>query len=55
MLQEREAAAVGVVDDAGQLVGLVTRETIEDLLMLDRPDRGRLGPRGSVIGDDIKA
>ena len=52
-LQQGSAAAIGVVDDAERLVGLVTRETIDDLLMLDRADRDRPGRRRSVIANDI--
>jgi CBS domain-containing protein len=54
-LLQGSAAAVGVVDDDERLVGLVTRETIDDLLMLDRLGRGRPQGRRSVIGSDIKA
>jgi hypothetical protein len=34
MLQEKSAPAVAVVDGSGRLVGLVTSETIADLLSL---------------------
>jgi CBS domain-containing protein len=34
ILQEKTAPAVAVVDAAGRLVGLVTRETVGEMLML---------------------
>ena len=34
MLQEKAAPAVGVVDASGRLVGLVTSETIGEMLMV---------------------
>ncbi len=46
MLQEKSAPAVAVVDGAGRLVGLVTPETIGEMLMLHEalPAGVRLGP-----------
>ena len=49
LLQEKSAPAVGVVDEAGRLVGLVTSETIGQMLMSHRalPAGVRFGPWGS--------
>jgi len=46
MLQEKSAPAVAVVDSAGRLVGLVTSETIGQMLMLREalPKGTQLGP-----------
>jgi stage IV sporulation protein FB len=46
LLQEKSAAAVAVVDAAGLLVGLVTSETVGEMLMLHEalPRGARLGP-----------
>lgn len=46
LLQEKSAPAVGVVDAADRLVGLVTSETIGEMLMLHRamPPGVQLGP-----------
>jgi stage IV sporulation protein FB len=46
MLQERSAPAVAVVDDTGRLVGLVTPETVGEMMMLHQalPKGARLGP-----------
>jgi Zn-dependent protease/CBS domain-containing protein len=46
MLQEKSAPAVAVVDASGRLVGLVTSETIGEMLMLREalPEGARLGP-----------
>jgi len=48
LLQEKSAPAVGVVDASGRLVGLVTSETIGEMLMLHRamPTGVRFGPWG---------
>ena len=44
--------AVGVVDEAGRLVGLVTSETIGEMLMLHQalPAGVRFGPWGPSSG-----
>jgi len=49
LLQEKSAPAVGVVDASGKLVGLVTSETIGEMLMLHHamPTGAQLGPWGS--------
>ena len=46
VLQEKSAPAVGVVDADGRLVGLVTSETIAEMLMVQEalPNGVRLGP-----------
>jgi stage IV sporulation protein FB len=48
LLQEKEVPAVGVVDASGRLVGLITSETIGEMLMVRdaMPERFRLGPWG---------
>jgi stage IV sporulation protein FB len=52
LLQEKSVPAVGVVDEAGRLVGLVTSETIGEMLMLHRalPAGVRFGPWGPSSG-----
>jgi len=45
LLQEKSAPAVGVVDASGQLVGLVTSETIGQMMMLHQRQ-----PAGTQIG-----
>jgi CBS-domain-containing membrane protein len=47
LLQEKSMPAVGVVDASGRLVGLVTSETICEMLMLHHtlPSAVRFGPR----------
>jgi Zn-dependent protease/CBS domain-containing protein len=49
LLQEQSAPAVGVVDAAGRLAGIVTSETIGEMLMLHHalPSGVRIGPWGS--------
>jgi stage IV sporulation protein FB len=46
LLQEKSAPAVAVVDGSNRIVGLVTSETIGELLMLKEalPKGARLGP-----------
>lgn len=46
LLQEKAVPAVGVVDYAGRLIGLVTVATIGEMLMVQRslPEGARLGP-----------
>lgn len=48
LLQEKSAPAVGVVDAGGRLVGLITSETIGEMLMVRdaMPERFRLGSWG---------
>jgi Zn-dependent protease/CBS domain-containing protein len=48
LLQEQSAPAVGVVDASGRLIGLVTSETIGEMLMLHQAlsAGARLGPWG---------
>ena len=52
MLQEKSAPAVAVVDGFGKLVGLVTSETIGEMMMLHNalPKGGRLGPWSAPAG-----
>jgi stage IV sporulation protein FB len=46
LLQEKSAPAVAVVDSAGRLVGLVTSETVGEMMMLHQalPKGAQLGP-----------
>jgi stage IV sporulation protein FB len=52
LLQERAGPAVGVVDYAGRLIGLVTAETVGEMLMVRKalPDGARLGPWSRASG-----
>src|SRR3984893_16839496 len=52
LLQEKSLPAVGVVDVAGRLIGLVTAETVGEMLMVKRalPDGARLGPWSRPAG-----
>ncbi len=52
ILQEKGAPAVGVVDAAGRLVGLVTAGTIGEMLMVKRalPEGAKLGPWNRIAG-----
>ena len=52
VLQEKAAPAVGVTDTAGKLVGLVTGETIAEMMMLREalPQGPRMGPWGRAAG-----
>jgi stage IV sporulation protein FB len=48
LLQEKSSPAVAVVDPTGRLVGLVTSETIGEMMMVHEalPKGARLGPWG---------
>lgn len=52
LLQEKSVPAVGVVEASGRLVGLVTPETIGEMLMLHQalPAGIRFGPWGPSSG-----
>ena len=52
LLQEKQAAAVAVTDSAGKLAGLVTGETIAEMMMLQEamPRGGHVGPWGRAAG-----
>ena len=52
LLQEKSVPAVGVVDVAGRLIGLVTSETVGEMLMVQRalPEGTRLGPWSRPAG-----
>jgi stage IV sporulation protein FB len=52
VLQEKSAPAVGVVDAGGRLVGLVTSETVGEMLMVHEalPRGVRLGPWSRPVG-----
>jgi CBS domain-containing protein len=52
ILQEKSAPAVGVVDAQGRLVGLITSETVGEMLMVRdaMPGRFRGGPWGRPAG-----
>lgn len=52
ILQEKQKPAVGIVDPAGRLVGLVTSETVGEMLMVrDALPKGtRFGPWGPATG-----
>ena len=52
LLQEKSVPAVGVVDVAGRLIGLVTSETVGEMLMVQRalPQGTRLGPWSRPAG-----
>ncbi len=52
LLQEKSVPAVGVVDFAGRLIGLVTAETVGEMLMVRRalPKDARLGPWSRPAG-----
>src|SRR5262249_8548877 len=52
MLQEKSAPAVAVVDAGGRLTGLVTSETVGEMLMLHEalPKGVRFGPWSRVTG-----
>jgi stage IV sporulation protein FB len=52
LLQQKSAPAVGVTDAAGKLVGLVTSETIAEMMMLQEalPKGVRIGPWSRPAG-----
>jgi CBS domain-containing protein len=52
LLQEKSAPAVGVTDASGKLVGLITGETIAEMMMLQEalPQGWRAGPWGRPAG-----
>jgi stage IV sporulation protein FB len=52
LLQEKSVPAVGVVDFAGRLIGLVTAETVGEMLMVRRalPKDAKLGPWSRSAG-----
>jgi len=52
LLQDKSAPAVGVVDATGKLVGLVTSETVGEMMMLQEamPRGTRLGPWSRPVG-----
>ncbi len=52
LLQQKSAPAVGVTDTAGKLVGLVTSETIAEMMMLQEalPGGIRIGPWSRPAG-----
>jgi Zn-dependent protease/CBS domain-containing protein len=52
LLQEKSSPAVGVVDYAGRLIGLVTAATVGEMLMVQRslPEGARLGPWSRPAG-----
>jgi Zn-dependent protease/CBS domain-containing protein len=52
ILQEKSAPAVGVIDAAGRLVGLVTSETVGEMLMVRQalPKGTTLGPWTRFVG-----
>jgi stage IV sporulation protein FB len=52
LLQEKSVPAVGVIDVAGRLIGLVTAETVGEMLMVRRalPEGARLGPWSRPAG-----
>jgi len=52
LLQEKSVPAVGVVDFAGRLIGLVTTETVGEMLMVRKalPEGASLGPWSRPAG-----
>ena len=51
LLQEKQAVAVGVIDATGRLTGLITSETIAEMVMLnDALPKGVRGPWGRPAG-----
>jgi stage IV sporulation protein FB len=52
LLQQKSTPAVGVTDSTGKLVGLVTSETIAEMMMLQQalPRGARIGPWSRPAG-----
>ena len=52
VMQEKTAPAVGITDAAGKLIGLITGETIAEMMMLREalPQGPRMGPWGRAAG-----
>ena len=50
VLQEKSAPAVGIIDASGRLIGLVTSETIGEMLMLHQAMPSGFGPWGRPAG-----
>jgi CBS-domain-containing membrane protein len=52
LLQQKSAPAVGVTDAGGKLVGLVTSETIAEMMMLQEalPRGVQIGPWSRATG-----
>ena len=52
LLQQKQAPAVGITDAGGKLVGLVTGETIAEMMMLQEamPRGSQAGPWGRPAG-----
>jgi stage IV sporulation protein FB len=54
ILQEKNAPAVGIVDSTGRLVGLITSETVGEMLMVQHalPKGAHIGPLSAVTRSD---
>jgi Zn-dependent protease/CBS domain-containing protein len=52
LLQQKTVPAIGVTDAAGKLIGLVTGETVAEMMMLREalPQGARMGPWGRAAG-----
>ena len=52
LLQQKQVPAVGVTDALGKLIGLVTGETIAEMMMLQKamPKGVQIGPWGRAAG-----
>jgi stage IV sporulation protein FB len=50
LLQEKSVPAVGVIDAGGRLIGLITSETIGEMMMVREalPKGATLGPWGPI-------
>lgn len=55
LLQQRNLPAVGVVDDGERLVGLITPDTLDDLVIINRADRGRDAARAALLAGETRA